>query len=156
MRPLDSIEKPFLRKRIPRFDIGDTVDIHVKIIEGEKERIQIFSGTVIARKGSGLSETFTVRRIIQGEGIERIFPLHSPRIASIETKKKGKIRRAKLYYLRERTGKAIRIEEKIGAQREGPTTADVAAAAEAAEKASEPKPEQKTSGEAKPAESLKK
>jgi large subunit ribosomal protein L19 len=108
-----SLEEEFLKKRLPRFNIGDTVDVHIKIKEADKERIQIFSGIVIARRGSGLSETFTVRRIVQGEGVERIFPLHSPRIQNIKVKKRGKVRRAKLYYLRQRIGRATKVAEKI-------------------------------------------
>ena len=87
----------------------------MKIIEGDRERIQVFSGQVIAKRHQGLSETFTVRRIVQGEGVERIFPVHSPRVADIVVKKKGKVRRAKLHYLRGRTGRATRVEEKLGA-----------------------------------------
>jgi large subunit ribosomal protein L19 len=96
----------------PAFEIGDTVDVHVRILEGQKERVQIFNGTVIARKGAGTRETFTVRRIVQGEGVERIFPVHSPKIAKVDVKRHGKIRRAKLYYLRERVGKATRLAER--------------------------------------------
>ena len=115
MRSLDVIEKDWFRKKTPKFDVGDTVEIHVKIIEGERERIQIFTGVVIAKRHQGLSETFTVRRIVQGEGVERIFPVHSPRVADIVVKKKGKVRRAKLLAPRERTGRATRVEEKLGA-----------------------------------------
>nr|WP_232056426.1 50S ribosomal protein L19 [Tuwongella immobilis] len=97
---------------IPDFQIGDTVDIHQRILEGDKERLQVFSGVVIARKGTGLQETFTVRKIVQGEGVERIFPVCSPRIAMIEVKRSGKVRRAKLYYLRDRVGKATRLKER--------------------------------------------
>lgn len=100
---------------IPLFNVGDSLDVHVRITEGEKERIQIFSGVCIARKGGGLRETFTVRRIVEGEGVERIFPLHSPIVAKIEVKRAGRVRRAKLYYLRERVGKATRIREKVKA-----------------------------------------
>jgi len=95
--------------RMNAFRIGDTVDVHVKIIEGEKERIQLFNGIVIARKGSGVNEAFTVRRLVGNEGVERVFPLHSPSIDKIEVKKSGKVRRAKLYYLRDRVGKATRL-----------------------------------------------
>ena len=98
--------------------MGDTVDVHCRILEGEKERIQIFNGLVIARAGSGTRETFTVRRIVQGEGVERKFPLHSPRIAKIEVKRSGITRRAKLYYLRDRTGKAVRLKERRIERRE--------------------------------------
>jgi large subunit ribosomal protein L19 len=106
------VEEAGARKDIPRFDIGDQVDVHQRILEGQKERIQIFSGVVIARRGGGLRETFTVRRIVQGEGVERIFPLHSPKIAKIEVKRTGRVRRAKLYYLRKRVGKATRLRER--------------------------------------------
>jgi large subunit ribosomal protein L19 len=99
------------KAQLPKFDIGDTVDVAVKIIEGDKERVQIFTGTVIGRKGSGIHETFTVRRIVAGEGVERIFPLHSPRITDVKVVRKAKTRRAKLYYLRERTGKATQLRE---------------------------------------------
>lgn len=98
--------------QVPQFDIGDYVEVHQKILEGQKERIQIFAGTVIARRGSGLSETFTVRRIVQGEGVERTFPVHSPRIAKVVVKRHGRVRRAKLYYLRERVGKATKLRER--------------------------------------------
>lgn len=98
-------------ERLNCFNIGDTVDVHVKIVEGEKERTQIFTGIVIGRKGSGVNESFTVRRLVGNEGVERIFPLHSPAIEKIESKKSGKVRRAKLYYLRDRVGKATRVAE---------------------------------------------
>ncbi len=97
---------------IPEFHPGDTVNVHVRVIEGDKERIQIYTGVVIARKGAGVQETFTVRKISSGVGVERIFPVHSPKIAKIERVRMGKVRRAKLYYLRELTGKAARIKEK--------------------------------------------
>ena len=96
----------------PQFDVGDTVDVHTRILEGEKERIQVFNGVVIARNGSGTREMFTVRRIVQGEGVERKFPLHSPRIAKVEVKRSGVVRRAKLYFLRDRIGKAVRLKER--------------------------------------------
>ena len=120
MQALDAIEKDWLRKKSPNFDVGDTVEVHVKIIEGDRERIQIFNGQVIAKRHQGLSETFTVRRIVQGEGVERVFPVHSPRVADIVVKKKGKVRRAKLHYLRGRTGRATRVEEKLGAPSKAP------------------------------------
>ncbi|MEX0586272.1 MAG: 50S ribosomal protein L19 [Pirellulales bacterium] len=109
---LDAVEKPYLKPDVDKFEIGDTVDVHCKILEGQKERIQLFNGTVIARSGSGSREMFTVRRIVSGEGVERKFPLHSPRIAKVEVKRKGVVRRAKLYYLRERVGKAVRLTER--------------------------------------------
>lgn len=110
---LDKISNEQLRKdEHPEFGIGDTIKIHVRIKEGEKERVQLFTGTVIARDGTGSSETITVRRISHGEGVERVFPLHSPAVAKIERERAGKVRRAKLYYLRDRVGKAARIKEK--------------------------------------------
>jgi large subunit ribosomal protein L19 len=99
------------KAELPKFDIGDTVDVAVKIIEGDKERVQVFTGTVIGRRGAGIHETFTVRRIVAGEGVERIFPVHSPRITYVKVIRKAKTRRAKLYYLRERTGKATQLRE---------------------------------------------
>ncbi len=110
---LNHVERSSLRENPLDFAIGDTVDVHTKILEGEKERIQIFSGVVIARSGSGSREMFTVRRIVAGQGVERKFPLHSPRIANIEVKRSGAVRRAKLYYLRERSGKATRLRERM-------------------------------------------
>ena len=109
---LELVEKSSLKADVPEFAIGDTVDVHTRILEGEKERIQIFNGVVIARSGSGSREMFLVRRIVQGEGVERKFPLHSPKIAKIEVKRTGRVRRAKLYYLRERVGKATRLRER--------------------------------------------
>src|SRR5438477_12864594 len=109
---LEMVEKTSLKAEVPDFAIGDTVDVHTRILEGDKERIQIFSGVVIARSGSGTREMFTVRRIVAGEGVERKFPLHSPRIAKVEVKRHGVVRRAKLYYMRERSGKATRLRER--------------------------------------------
>ena len=109
---LNHVELSSLKEEPPEFEIGDMVDVHSKILEGDKERIQIFSGVVIGRNGSGTREMFTVRRIIAGQGVERKFPLHSPRIAKIEVKRSGQVRRAKLYYLRERSGKAVRLKER--------------------------------------------
>src|SRR5450755_4165840 len=111
-RLMQLVEDSGVKAKVTSFEIGDTVDVHLRILEGQKERIQIFSGTVISRKGDGLREMFTVRRIVQGEGVERQFPLHSPRIANIEVKRTGKVRRAKLYYLRDRVGKATRLRER--------------------------------------------
>ena len=96
----------------PQFEIGDTVNVHTKILEGAKERIQVFTGVVIARSGSGSKEMFTVRRIVAGEGVERKFPVHSPRIAKVEVVRSAVVRRAKLYFLRERSGKAVRLKER--------------------------------------------
>ena len=104
--------QPCLKTDIANFEIGDTVEVQCRILEGQKERIQIFSGVVIARSGSGASEMFTVRRIVQGEGVERKFPLHSPKIAKIVVTRSSRVKRAKLYYLRQRTGKAVRLEER--------------------------------------------
>ena len=101
-----------LKTDLPKFGAGDTVRIHVRVIEGDKERTQVFEGTVIQRKGSGIQETFTVRKISQGIAIERIFPMHSPRIAKIERLREGRVRRARLFYLRGRKGRAARIREK--------------------------------------------
>jgi large subunit ribosomal protein L19 len=106
------VEESGLKKDAPRFDIGDQVDVHQRILEGEKERIQVFSGVVISKRGEGMREMFTVRRIVQGEGVERTFPLHSPRIAKVEVKRTGVVRRAKLYYLRDRVGKSTRLRER--------------------------------------------
>src|SRR5438105_14772385 len=108
---LDNIEKPHLKSDVPQFTVGDTVDVHTRIVEGDKERIQVFSGTVIMRKGRGINETFTVRRIVNNEGVERIYPLHSPFIAKVNVKRGARVRRAKLYYLRDRVGKAVRLSE---------------------------------------------
>jgi large subunit ribosomal protein L19 len=101
-----------LRDDLPLFKAGDTLAVHVRVIEGDKERIQVFEGVCIKRKGSGVNETFTVRKISHGVGVERVFPIHSPRLAKIEVKRVGKVRRAKLYYLRKLRGKAARIKEK--------------------------------------------
>jgi len=109
---LKQVEKTSLRSEPLEFEIGDTVDVHCRILEGEKERIQIFSGVVIARSGAGTREMFTVRRIVQSEGVERKFPLHSPRIAKVEVQRSGVVRRAKLYYLRDRVGKAVRLRQR--------------------------------------------
>src|SRR6185503_4342406 len=111
---LKLVEKSSLKAEVPQFSIGDTVDVHTRILEGEDERIQIFTGTVIARSGSGSREMFTVRRIVSGEGVERKFPLHSPKVAKIEVKRSGVVRRAKLYFLRDRVGKAVRLRERRG------------------------------------------
>ena len=100
------------RDDLPKFEIGDTVDVHQRILEGQKERVQVFSGVVIARRGEGVREMFTVRRIVQGEGVERVFPINSPKIAKIEVKRTGQVRRAKLFYLRDRVGKATRLRER--------------------------------------------
>lgn len=111
-RILALVEQAGIKAEVPQFDIGDTVDVHQRILEGNKERTQIFSGVVIARRGEGMNEMFTVRRIVQGEGVERVFPLHSPKISAVKVKRTGQTRRAKLYYLRGRVGKATRLKER--------------------------------------------
>ena len=112
MNIIDVLEKEQLRSDIPEFRAGDTVKVHVKVVEGSRERIQVFEGLVINRQGGSVRETFTVRRIASGVGVERVFPLHSPRLAKIEVTRRGIVRRAKLYFLRSLTGKAARIREK--------------------------------------------
>jgi large subunit ribosomal protein L19 len=109
---MELAEQGSRKPEIPHFEIGDTVDVHTRILEGDKERIQIFTGTVIARSGSGTREMFTVRRIVAGEGVERKFPLHSPRISNVEVKRSSVVRRAKLFFLRDRVGKAVRLKER--------------------------------------------
>jgi large subunit ribosomal protein L19 len=122
---LEKVEQGSLRTNELQFEIGDTVDVHVRILEGDKERIQIFNGVVIGRSGSGTREMFVVRRIVQGEGVERKFPIHSPRIAKIAVKRSGRVRRAKLNYLRDRTGKSVRLRERFPS---GKIKAELAAA----------------------------
>ena len=109
---LDAAERASLKKDIPHFEIGDIVEVRCRIKEGDKERIQIFAGTVIARKGRGINEMFTVRRIVANEGVERIFPVNSPNVVDIKAIRSGKTRRAKLYYLRKRTGKAVKLPQR--------------------------------------------
>lgn len=121
MDKMKLVEAPYLKAKIPQFRIGDTVDVHVKIKEevkeGKKEeikeRIQVFQGTVIARSGSGINEMFCVRRIVAGEGVERVFPIHSPNVADVVVVRPGRVRRAKLYYLRDRIGKATKVKERV-------------------------------------------
>lgn len=108
---IDAIEKDYLKAEVPAFNVGDVVKVGVKVVEGNRERTQAFEGTVIAKRNGGVRETFTVRRVSFGVGIERTFPLHSPRIESITVVRKGKVRRAKLYYLRKLSGKAAKIKE---------------------------------------------
>ena len=107
------IEQRHMKEKLPQFSIGDTVEVHVKLKEGDKERIQIFIGTAIARRGSGTRETFTVRRIVQGEGVERTFPIHSPSVVDVTVRRRGKVRRSKLYYLRKKVGKGVKVKELI-------------------------------------------
>ena len=110
---IKAIEQEYKRENDVNFNIGDTVDVHVKIKEGNRERIQVFTGTVIKRQNAGLNETFTVRKISNGIGVERTFPVHSPKIDKVEVKRQGKVRRAKLYYLRDRVGKAAKTKERV-------------------------------------------
>lgn len=108
---IDAINQENVKQNLPQFNVGDTVKVMVKVIEGDRERLQAFEGVVIARKHGGISETFTVRRISFGVGVEKTFPIHSPKVADIQVVRKGSVRRAKLYYLRERTGKAAKVKE---------------------------------------------
>ena len=117
---IKGVEAAHLKKDIAAFQVGDTVDVATRIVEGDKERIQVFSGTIIMRKGAGINETFTVRRIVNNEGVERIYPVHSPFIASITVKRSGERRRAKLFYLRDRVGKSVRLTEKRKAKKDEP------------------------------------
>ena len=113
MDAIKAISQDSLKAEVPQFSIGDTIRVDVNIREGDRERIQQFEGTVIARKGSGISETFTVRRVAHGCGVERVFPLHSPNVDSIQVIRHGKVRRSKLYYLRDRVGKAAKVKEQL-------------------------------------------
>jgi len=119
MDKIAAIEKKYSDRKTPEFEIGDTVDVHFKVKEENKMRVQLFGGIVIGKKGKGMSKTFTVRRISYGEGVERIFPLYSPRIEKVVVKKRGKVRRAKLYFLRDKTGKkATKVKEKIAQKKD--------------------------------------
>lgn len=140
---IEDIEKQQMKSDIPNFEVGDTVEVKVRIVEGGKERFQIFTGTVIARKGKGVSETFSMYRVAYGTAVERVFALHSPNVVSIKITKKGKTRRAKLYYLRGLSGKKARIQERIGARTKKEKTPKAAApqakeAAQPEEKAESP------------------
>ena len=126
---LEKIESEQFRKQTGTFNVGDTVRVHTKVVEGDKERIQIFSGVVIGRRGRGLNETFTVRRISYGEGVERVFPLHSPRIDKVEVERHGEVRRAKLTYLRKRIGKGATLVRERERERASKTAAEPAVAA---------------------------
>lgn len=114
MDALKLISDASLKADVPEIEIGSTVRVHVKIREGERERIQMFEGTVIAKRGSGISSTFTVRRVSYGVGVERVFPVHSPNVVAVDLVRRGKVRRSKLYYLRDRVGKAAKVKEKLG------------------------------------------
>jgi len=138
---LDHVEKTSLKATPPQFDVGDTVDVATRIVEGDKERVQVFSGTVIMKKGRGINATFTVRRIVNNEGVERVYPLHSPFIASVTVKRSGESRRAKLYYLRDRVGKATRLVEKRRVKKDDSTATTAATPAKAAAPAAAPQQE---------------
>ena len=112
MKSTDLVDNQYLRTDLPEFGPGDEVKVHVKVVEGNKERVQVFQGNVIRRQGSGVAETYTVRKVSYGVGVERTFPLHAPTVAKLEVLRKGDVRRAKLYYLRDRSGKAAKIKEK--------------------------------------------
>lgn len=131
MNVLDQITKEYKKSDIPAFNVGDTVKVHIKIKEGTRERIQIFEGFVLKRQNGGVSETFTVRRLASGVGVEKTFPLHSPKIEMIEVVKKGKIRRAKLNYMRERTGKSAKIKARIYTDEQLKAEQEIEAAKEA-------------------------
>lgn len=143
---LDKVEAAHLRKEPLKFNVGDTVRVHTKVVEGDKERIQVFAGVVIGRRGHGINETFTVRRISYGEGVERVFPVHSPRVDKVEVERQGSVRRAKLTYLRKRIGKgAIAVKEKeqrgSAASTPAPTPAPAPAPAPASAPSDAPAPE---------------
>ena len=121
---IDIVEREHIKRRPPEFQVGDTVDVHTRIIEGEKERVQVFNGVVIARKAGGVNAMFTVRRIVANEGGERVFMLHSPHVVKVEVKRHGKVRRAKLYFLRDRVGKARRLREKRRQSAQSPARTD--------------------------------
>ena len=137
---LDDVQKQAMKETLPEFKVGDVVDVHVKIQEGGKERVQVFNGTVIARGGSGMGKTFTVRRIVAGEGVERTFPIHSPTLVSAEVTRRGRVRRAKLYYLRDRVGKSARVREKRREKK-------IKAPGKTKRPAADETPEEKTAGE---------
>jgi large subunit ribosomal protein L19 len=145
MSRISRIEEGYTRPEIPRFNVGDTVDVHVLIKEGEKERVQVFNGTVIRKKGGGLGATYTVRRIVQGQGVERTFPLHSPSVQKVDVTRSGKVRRSRLYFLRDRTGKATRLKEIIAPRKKKPK-------GPARRPAAAPKPEPEAAPEAPAAE----
>lgn len=146
---LQSIEDKHVKSDVPPFQVGDTVIIHQKLLDGQKERIQTYEGDVIARSGSGIKEMMVVRKIVQGEGVERIFLIHSPRIAKIEVKKAGMVRRAKLYYIRERLGKAVRIKGDTKRQAALDAAAAKASTEAAAAKAAAAREQTSTTGESK-------
>ncbi len=129
MNRLERLQRTMTKKTVPQFEIGDTVRVHVKVVEGDKERIQVYEGTVIGRRGASNSETFTVRKLSYGVGVERIFPVHSPSVSRVEVVRQGKVRRAKLYYLRSKKGKTAKVSER---EFTGESKVAVAAAGESA------------------------
>lgn len=141
MNPIETLERELGKDHLPSVHIGDTVEVHYLIREGDKERVQLFIGTIIAIRGRGIRRSIAVRRIVQGEGVERIFPLHSPRVKDVVITRRGEVRRAKLYYLRDRVGKSTRVKELLGEkvrrEREADKAARAAAAAEAASSSEE-------------------
>ncbi|HXF91914.1 MAG TPA: 50S ribosomal protein L19 [Nitrospiraceae bacterium] len=139
MNRLERIQRSLIKKTVPNFEIGDTVRVHAKVVEGEKERIQVFEGVVIGRKGSLNSETFTVRKISYGVGVERIFPIHSPAVTRIDVVRQGRVRRAKLYYLRHKKGKTAKVEEREFSG-ESKVSGSGARSAASVETAAEPEP----------------
>ncbi len=143
MDVVKQIEQRYMKENLPQFSIGDTVEVHVKLKEGDKERIQAFIGTVIARRGGGTREMFTVRRIVQGEGVERSFPIHSPSIVDVVVRRRGKVRRSKLYYLREKIGKEMKVKELIIAAEPGKKRKRQRRSRKARAAAKAPKPEVK-------------
>jgi large subunit ribosomal protein L19 len=143
------VETGLLKSDVPEFKVGDTIVVHQKLLDGAKERVQTFEGDVIARNGSGIREMITVRRLVQGEGVERIFLIHSPRVAKIDVKKAGMVRRAKLYYIRDRVGKAIKIRGDVKRQTALDTAASTASKEAAAAKAAAAKEQTATTGESK-------
>ncbi len=145
---LEAVESQHVKADVPKFQIGDTIIIHQRLLDGAKERLQTFEGDVIARSGYGIREMITVRRLVQGEGVERIFPIHSPRVAKIEVKKAGMVRRAKLFYIRDRVGKATKIKSDTKRQAALDTAAKTAAV-EVAKAAAAANKEANTSGESK-------
>ena len=149
-RLMELVEQSSMKPELPKFEIGDTVDVHVRILEGEKERIQIFNGVVIAKSGTKTREMFVVRRIVQGEGVERKFPVHSPRIADIVVKRSGKVRRAKLYYLRNLSGKAVRLKERFPSGKQTPAEAKAAKAERRATKVAAKRAKAEAAAVAKP------
>ena len=152
---IEAVESKSAPTKLPPFRVGDTVDVHVKIVEGDKQRVQVFTGVVLGRRGEGTNKTFIVRRIVAGEGVERVFPVNSPTIAKLEVVRSGRVRRSKLYYLRERVGKATRLRDRGDAPGAAAKPAPAQEASAEAEPASEsaPAPESEDSTAAPPTES---